>query len=103
MAVVTMSTRESGSSTQSTGTSPMRMPNRSAVTRSSVSKNHSLSSTSGSSFSAASRRSALKPHWASLKRPRRVSLSNRLYEPRDELALGAADHVRSWGRAASRS
>ncbi len=77
-AVETIRTRESGSSTQSTGTSPMRRPRRSAVTSSSVSKNHSLSSTSGSSFSAASRRRALKPHWASLKRPCSVSLSNRL-------------------------
>ena len=65
--VDTIFTRESGSSTQSTGTSPMRSPSRSAVTSSSVSKNHSSSSTRGNNFSAASRRKALKPHWASLK------------------------------------
>ena len=58
----------SGSSTQSTGTSWMRSPARSATTSSSVSKNHASSSTSGSSCSATSRRSALNPHCASLNR-----------------------------------
>ena len=42
-----MSTDESGSSTQSTGTSWMRSPARSASTSSSVSKNQPVSSTSG--------------------------------------------------------
>ena len=77
-AVRTICTRESGSSTQSTGTSLMRRPSRSAVTRSSVSKNHSSSSINGRSCRADSRRRALNPHWASLNRPRRESRSNRL-------------------------
>ena len=77
----------------------MRRPSRSAVTSSSVSKNHSLSSTRGSSCSAASRRSALKPHWASLKRPRRVSFKQQVVGPRDQLALGAAHDVRAAGEA----
>ena len=69
-AVRTRSTRLSGSSTQSTGTSWMRSPARSARTSSSVSKNHASSSTSGSTSRATSRRIALKPHWASEKRVR---------------------------------
>ena len=77
-AVRRMSTRLSGSSTQSTGTSWMRSPARSARTSSSVSKNHALSSTSGSSSRATSARIALKPHWASLKPVRSVPRSSRL-------------------------
>jgi hypothetical protein len=65
MAVATMSTRLSGSSTQSTGTSWMRSPLRSASTSSSVSKNQPVSSTSGSSRWATSARIALNPHCAS--------------------------------------
>ena len=72
MAVRTMSTLLSGSSVQSTGTSWMRRPARSATTSSSVSKNQALSSTRGSSSRAASRRTALNPHWASLNLARRV-------------------------------
>ena len=87
-AVERMWTRESGSSIQSTGTSPMRSPRRWAVTSNSVSKNQSSSSTSGRSCWAASRRSALKPHWASLKWPRSVNLSRQVVGPGDELALG---------------
>ena len=68
MAVSTMSTRLSGSSVQSTGTSWMRRPARSARTSSSVSKNQPVSSTSGSRRRATSVRMALKPHWASEKR-----------------------------------
>ncbi len=60
-----MSTRLSGSSTQSTGTSAIRSPERSASTSSSVSKNQPVSSTSGSSRRATSERMALNPHWAS--------------------------------------
>ena len=48
-AVAMMSTRESRSSIQSTGTSWMRSPARSARTSSSVSKNHPVSLVSGSS------------------------------------------------------
>ena len=47
--VATMSTEELGSSVHSTGVSLMRSPSRSAVTSSSVSKNHASSSTRGSS------------------------------------------------------
>ncbi len=67
MTVLTMSTRLSGSSTQSTGTSWMRSPCRSVSSSSSVSKNHSSSSTAGSSAWAISVRTALNPHWASEK------------------------------------
>lgn len=78
VAVRTMCTVESGSSTQSTGTSWMRSPARSASTSISVSKNQPVSSTSGSSTWATSRRIALKPHWASENRawsePRRIRL-----------------------------
>ena len=48
--VATMSTEELGSSVHSTGVSLMRSPSRSAVTRSSVSKNHASSLTRGSSW-----------------------------------------------------
>jgi hypothetical protein len=64
-AVPMMLTRESASSIQSTGTSWIRSPARSASTSSSVSKNQSRSVVSGSSCRAASARIALKPHWAS--------------------------------------
>ena len=69
-AVRTMATRESGSSTQSTGTSWIRSPRRWASTSSSVSKNQPLSRISLSSPGSASRRTALKPHCASEKRAR---------------------------------
>lgn len=69
---------ESGSSTQSTGTSWIRSPARSASTSISVSKNQPVSSTSGSSRSATSRRMALNPHWASLKRAESEERSSRL-------------------------
>ena len=67
VAVATMSTRLSGSSTQSTGTSWIRRPLRSASTSSSVSKNHPVSATCGSRRSATSARMALNPHCASEK------------------------------------
>jgi hypothetical protein len=69
-AVRTIATRESGSSTQSTGTSWIRRPRRWASTSSSVSKNQALSRTSSSRPGSAARRTALKPHWASEKRAR---------------------------------
>ena len=77
-AVWTMATLESGSSTQSTGTSWIRIPARSACASSSVSKNQAWSATSGSSCLTVSVRAALKPHWASLKRVRRVRWTRRL-------------------------
>ena len=77
-AVRTTSTRLSVSSTQSTGTSWMRRPVRSASSSSSVSKNQAWSSTAGSSARTTSVRPALKPHWASLNRARMVACSSRL-------------------------
>jgi len=77
-AVASTSTRLSGSSTQSTGTSAMRSPARSASTSISASKNHPLSCTSGSSCCATSRRMALKPHCASENRAASVPRSSRL-------------------------
>ncbi len=73
-----MSTRESASSIQSTGTSWMRSPARSASTSNSVSKNHPVSSVSGSSARAWSRRMALNPHWASLNSAPSEARSSRL-------------------------
>ena len=65
VAVLTIFTRESSSSTQRTGTSLMRMPLRWARAKSSVSKNHPLSSILGIRSRARLVRIALKPHWAS--------------------------------------
>ena len=73
-----MLTRESASSIQSTGTSWMRSPARSASTSSSVSKNQPLSSTSGSNCLAWSARIALNPHCASEKSAPSVVLKSRL-------------------------
>ena len=92
IAVATMSTGESGSSTQSTGTSWMRSPARSASTSSSVSKNQPVSSTSGSSRRATSARMALKPHWASEKPVPQGAAQDQVVAARDELALRAAHH-----------
>jgi hypothetical protein len=78
IAVATMSTRLSGSSTQSTGTSWMRSPARSASTSSSVSKTHPVSMTCGSSWRATSARIALNPHWASEYFAARVDFRMRL-------------------------
>ena len=78
VAVATMSTRLSGSSTQSTGTSWMRSPLRSASTSSSVSKNQPVSATCGSSRCATSARIALKPHCASENRAGSVDRRIRL-------------------------
>ena len=77
-AVATTSTRESGSSTQSTGTSWIRKPLCSASTSSSVSKNQPWSSTMGSSTSATSWRIALKPHCASENPARSVAFKSKL-------------------------
>ena len=77
-AVLTTLTRESVSSIQSTGTSWIRSPARSASTSSSVSKNQLSSVVRGSSCRAASARIALNPHWASEKPVPRVACSSRL-------------------------
>ena len=79
VAVLTTSTLESASSTQSTGTSCTRRPLCSASASSSVSKNHPSSSTIGSSSRAMSARTALNPHCASETPLRRTTLSSRLY------------------------
>jgi hypothetical protein len=77
-AVLTTLTRESGSSIQSTGTSWIPRPARSASTSSSVSKNQPRSAVSGSSCRAAPARIALKPHWASENRVPSVACRSRL-------------------------
>src|SRR5206468_5411062 len=76
------STRESRSSIQSTGTSWIRSPFRSASNSSSVSKNQPSSTTCGSSLRATSVRRALKPHWASENPFRNARRRSALY-PRE--------------------
>ena len=90
-----MSTRESGSSTQSTGTSCVRRPRRWASTSSSVSKNQPWSRTSSSSPSSTSRRTALKPHCASREARAQRRAQDPVVAARDELALRAADDPRA--------
>ncbi len=92
VAVATMSTRLSGSSTQSTGTSWMRRPVRSASTSSSVSKNQPVSAMCGSRRCATSARTALKPHCASENPRRQGGFQDQVVAARDDLALGAAHH-----------
>src|SRR5205823_2008322 len=76
------STRESRSSIQSTGTSWIRSPFRSARSSSSVSKNQPSSATWGRRRLATSARSALKPHCASEKPLRNAARISPLY-PRE--------------------
>ena len=92
-------TRVSGSSTQSTGTSWIRRPDRSARTSSSVSKNQPSSSINGRSARTAGARPALKPHCASRMRVRNTSRSSRLYARRDDLPARPADHAGTTGEA----
>jgi hypothetical protein len=87
LAVLTMFTVEPGSSTQSTATSWIRKPLRSATTRSSVSKNQPLSSTIGTSSRATSARSALKPQ---------CSPQDDVVTAGNELALGPPYHSCAW-------
>ena len=93
VAVATMSTRLSGSSTQSTGTSWMRSPVRSANTSSSVSKNQPVSAMCGSRRWATSARTALKPHCASENPRGQSGFQDQVVAARDDLALGAAHHA----------
>ena len=94
-AVATMSTRLSGSSTQSTGTSWMRRPARSASTSSSVSKNQPVSDDV--------RQQALRDVGADrLEAALRVGearrergLEDQVVAARDDLALRPAHHARS--------
>ena len=51
--------------------------------------------TSASSAPSTSRRTALKPHWASEKRARSVGVQEAVVGARDELALGAAHDARA--------
>ena len=78
MAVAASLTRESLSSIQSTGTSWIRNPARSASTSNSVSKNQPVSRVSGSSTRAASARIALNPHCASENPVPSAACSSRL-------------------------
>ena len=98
VAVATTSTRESGSSTQSTGTSWMRRPLCSARTSSSVSKNQPSSSTSGSEAPG-----DVGPH--GLEAALRVARTRCAGSPAEDqvvgagdgLALGAPHHPRARG------
>ena len=93
-AVDTTSTRESGSSTQSTGTSWIRSPERSASTRSSVSKNQPVSSHQrqqpAGHVGADRLEAALRVGEARPQRPAQQDV----VAARDHLALHAAHHPR---------
>jgi hypothetical protein len=88
-ALPTMFTRLSGSSIQSTGTSWIRSPLRSAKSSISVSKNHPSSRIAGTSRCAMSRRTALKPHCASCTRVASTVRRIRLYERDTNSRFGA--------------
>ena len=96
MAVRTTSTRESGSSTQSTGTSWMRNPLRSASTSSSVSKNQPWSSTRSSSRRATSRAHRLEPALRIGEAAAQRHLEQQVVAARDRLAARA--RARPWSR-----
>ena len=66
-----------------------------ASTSSSVSKNQPSSTTSSSRPSSTSRRTALKPHCASLNFARSDGVQDAVVGARDQLALGAADDPRA--------
>ena len=89
------STRESGSSIQSTGTSWMRSPRRWASTSSSVSKNQASSRTSASSASATSRADRLEAALGVGEPRAQRRVQDRVVRARDQLALGAAHHARA--------
>ena len=78
MAVLTILTLLSGSSTQRTGISRTLYPFFSHRMRSSVSKNHPVSLTRGSTCSTIRRLTALNPHWASTNLVRNMLLKMRL-------------------------
>ena len=67
LAVAAMSTRESGSSTQSTGTSWMRRPARSATSSSSGIKEPFVVADQRQQLCGPVGPDGLKPHWASVK------------------------------------
>ena len=98
MAVGRIWTWESGSSIQSTGTSLIRSPSRSAVMRSSVSKNHSSSSTKGRIRRAASRRNALKPTLGVTESTTQEQLEEEVVGARHELAVGPRITWEPWAR-----
>ena len=91
-AVATMSTRQSGSSTQSTGTSWMRSPARSASTSSSVSKNQPVSSTSGSSRCGDVGADRLEAALRVGEAGRQRAAQQQVVAAGDELPLRPADH-----------
>ena len=94
IAVRTMSTRESGSSIQSTGTSWIRRPARSAITSSSVSKNQPVSATSGQQLArdvgAHRLEAALRIGEAGTEH----AAQHQVVTARDEFALRSAHHPR---------
>ena len=93
-AVRTMSTLLSGSSTQSTGTSWIRRPARSATTSSSVSKNHALSSTSGQQLPGRVAADRLEAALRVAEPGAQRLAQQQVVAARDELPLRAALHPR---------
>ena len=99
IAVRTMSTRESGSSTQSTGTSWMRRPVRWASTSSSVSKNQPSSRTSAEQAPGRRRRHGLEAALRVGEARAQHGAQQAVVGARDELALEAAHDARRAGQA----
>ena len=95
IAVRTMSTRESGSSTQSTGTSWIRSPRRCASTSSSVSKNQPSSLTSSSRFVERVAADGLEAALGVAEAGAQDGVQEAVVAARDELALGAAHDPRA--------
>ncbi len=94
-AVATMSTRLSGSSTQSTGTSWMRSPLRSASTSSSVSKNQPVSATCGSRLPRDVGADCLETTLCVGEARGQRRFQDQVVAARDDLPLGAAHHPRA--------
>ena len=90
-----MSTRESGSSTQSTGTSWMRRPRRWASTSSSVSKNQPSSRTSASRPPGRVARHGLEAALRVGEARAQHRVQQAVVGARDELALGPAHDARA--------
>ena len=97
-AVRTMSTRELGSSTQSTGTSWIRRPARSASTSISVSKNHPVSSTIGQQPLRHVAPDRLETALRVGEPGRQRAAQDQVVGPGDHLALRTAHHPRATGQ-----
>ena len=94
-AVATMSTRLSGSSTQSTGTSWMRSPLRSASTSSSVSKNQPVSDDMGQQLLRNVTADGLEAALSVGEARGQSRFQDEVVAARDDLPLGAAYHPRA--------